>query len=166
MGVSDNDFYHNIATFKGASNRLELVQQNTNSALYKDFAHSPSKLKATSFAMKKQFNNRELVACMELHTFSSLNEEFLKEYKGCMHDADIAIVYFNPKSIALKKIKRITKNKIIHAFDRHDLLVFTNSMKLEKYLKGLKWKNRNLLMMSSGNFNEIDFNNLIKERPN
>ncbi len=162
LGVSDTNFYQKIATFKGASNRLELVRRSETSAIYKDFAHSPSKLKATSSAMKKQFKNRKLVACMELHTFSSLNEEFLKEYKGSMDEPDTAIVYFSPEAIAHKKLEAITKEQVHRAFNREDLLVFTDSKELEKYLNALNWKNQNLLMMSSGNFEGIEFGNLIK----
>ncbi|MEC9209525.1 MAG: Mur ligase family protein [Bacteroidota bacterium] len=160
IGVSDKDFYKKISTFKGASNRLELVKSTETSAIYKDFAHSPSKLKATSAAMKKQFSNRKLVACMELHTFSSLNEKFLKQYKRSMNEPDTAIIYFNPKAIAHKNLEAITKEQVHNAFGREDLLVFTDSTKLEKHLKMLNWKNQNLLMMSSGNFNKIDFNTL------
>ena len=162
LGVSDTNFYQKIATFKGASNRLELVRRSETSAIYKDFAHSPSKLKATSSAMKKQFKNRKLVACMELHTLSSLNEEFLKEYKGSMDEPDTAIVYFSPEAIAHKKLEAITKEQVHRAFNREDLLVFTDSKELEKYLNALNWKNQNLLMMSSGNFEGIEFGNLIK----
>jgi len=162
LGVSDKDFYKQIATFKGASNRLELVKKTKTSAIYKDFAHSPSKLKATSSAMKKQFKNRKLVACMELHTFSSLNEEYLKQYKGCMDEPDTAIVYFSPETIVHKKLEPITKIQVKNAFGRGDLLVFTDSKKLEDYLKSLNWENQNLLMMSSGTFEGMKLENLIK----
>ena len=162
LGVSNADFYQKISTFKGASNRLELVKRKENSAIYKDFAHSPSKLKATSSAMKKQFANRKLVACMELHTFSSLNKEFLKQYKGCMDEPDTAIIYFNPDTITKKKLKPITKKQIHKAFNRKDLLVFTNSKKLQEYLTSQKWEYKNLLMMSSGNFDKIKLKDLIK----
>mgnify|MGYP001438698831 CR=1 FL=1 len=155
------NFYKEISTFKGASNRLELVRKTNTSAVYKDFAHSPSKLKATSSAMKKQFSERKLVACMELHTFSSLNEEFLKQYKGCMDEPDTAIVYFSHEAISHKKLKPITKKQVLTAFDREDLLVFTDIKKLQNYLKTLTWKNKNLLMMSSGNFNGIHLEKLI-----
>ena len=141
--------------------RLELVKKTASSAVYKDFAHSPSKLKATSSAMKKQFSNRELVACMELHTFSSLNEEFLKEYTGSMDKPDIAIVYFSPSAIAQKKLEPITPQQVLTAFGRKDLLVFTDSEKLETYLNNLNWKNTNLLMMSSGTFEGMNLENLI-----
>jgi len=162
LGVTNSDFFLQIANFKGASMRLELVKKTAISAVYKDFAHSPSKLKATSSAMKKQFSSRKLVACMELHTFSSLNKKFLKEYKKSMDEPDIAIVYFSPKAIAIKRIDTITPNQIITAFDRKDLLVFTDSEKLGKYLRNLNWKGMNLLMMSSGNFNGINMLNLIE----
>jgi len=157
LGINEEDFFNQIATFKGASNRLELVRRTENSAIYKDFAHSPSKLKATSSAMKKQFANRKLVACIELHTFSSLNEEFLKQYKGSMDKPDTAIVYFSTDAIANKKLEPITNEQVHTAFGREDLLVFTDSKKLENYLKNLDWFNQNLLMMSSGTFDGMEF---------
>ena len=161
LGVTDTDFFLQIANFKGASMRLELVKKTASSAVYKDFAHSPSKLKATSSAMKKQFSNRKLVACMELHTFSSLNEEFLKEYIGSMDKPDTAIVYFSPSAIAHKKLEPITPKQVLTAFGRKDLLVFTDSEKLETYLNNLNWENTNLLMMSSGTFEGMNLENLI-----
>ena len=161
LEISDTDFYKEISTFKGASNRLELVRKTNTSAVYKDFAHSPSKLKAASSAMKKQFSERKLVACMELHTFSSLNEEFLKQYTGCMDEPDTAIVYFSPEAIAHKKLEPISKEQVHTAFGRENLLVFTNSIELEEYLKSLNWNNKNLLMMSSGTFDGIEFGELI-----
>ena len=161
LEISDTDFYKEISTFKGASNRLELVRKTNTSAVYKDFAHSPSKLKAASSAMKKQFQERKLVACMELHTFSSLNEEFLKQYTGCMDEPDTAIVYFSPEAIAHKKLEPISKEQVHTAFGRENLLVFTNSIELEEYLKSLNWNNKNLLMMSSGTFDGIEFGELI-----
>ena len=112
--------------------------------------------------MKKQFKNRKLVACMELHTFSSLNDKFLQEYNGCLNEPDTAIIYFNPKAIVHKGIKGITKKQVCDAFRRKDLIVFTNSEELEQYLSSLVWKDQNLLMMSSGNFNNIKIQNLIK----
>jgi UDP-N-acetylmuramate: L-alanyl-gamma-D-glutamyl-meso-diaminopimelate ligase len=161
LGVSSDDFYTKIATFKGASNRLELVKKTDSSVIYTDFAHSPSKLKATSSAMKKQFKNRKLVACIELHTFSSLNEEFLAQYKGSMDEPDTAIVYFSPEAIAHKKLEPITKAQVLTAFGREDLLVFTDAKKLQNYLKSLTWENQNLLMMSSGNFEGMALEKII-----
>ena len=161
LGISDNNFYNQISTFKGASNRLELVKKTATSAIYKDFAHSPSKLNATSSAMKKQFKDRRLVACMELHTFSSLNEEFLKQYKGSMDEPDMAIVYFSPKAIEHKKLATITKKQVHNSFGRKDLLVFIDVKELEDHLKSLNWENQNLLMMSSGTFDGIEPQKLV-----
>ena len=160
IGISDNDFYKAISSFNGASKRLEIVKSTNEFAFYKDFAHSPSKLKATTTAVKSQYADRNLIACMELHTFSSLTHEFLLQYEGCMNDADIAIVYFNPHTIEHKKLIPITENDVKLAFKRKDLLVFTDSKLLTNYLLSINWENRNLLMMSSGNFDGIDFNEL------
>ncbi|MDF2448235.1 MAG: UDP-N-acetylmuramate-alanine ligase [Bacteroidota bacterium] len=163
LGLSDAQFYDAIQTFKGAAKRLELVAKTDNFAFYKDFAHSPSKLKATTQATKQQFNNRTIIACMELHTFSSLNENFLSEYNGAMNDADEAIVYFNPQTIAHKKLKPITETQISKYFNRNDLKIFTDSTALINYLKSKSLRNHVLLMMSSGNFDCIDFNTLSME---
>jgi UDP-N-acetylmuramate: L-alanyl-gamma-D-glutamyl-meso-diaminopimelate ligase len=160
LGLSDADFQEAIQGFKGASKRLELVKRGESTAVYKDFAHSPSKLKATSSAMKKQFKNRKLVACMELHTFSSLNEEFLKQYAHCMDEPDTAIVYFSPAAIAHKKLEPITESQVHASFAREDLMVFTDSKKLQDYLHSLNWDNQNLLLMSSGNFDGMELNSL------
>ena len=138
------------------------MKRTETSAIYTDFAHSPSKLKATSSAMKKQFKNRKLVACMELHTFSSLNEEFLQQYKGSMDKPDTAIVYFSPEAIVHKKLEAITTQQVHSAFNRKDLLVFTEAKKLEEHLKALNWENQNLLMMSSGNFEGMKMKSLIQ----
>jgi UDP-N-acetylmuramate: L-alanyl-gamma-D-glutamyl-meso-diaminopimelate ligase len=161
LRISEEEFLKKISTFKGASKRLELVKRTETSAIYKDFAHSPSKLKATSSAMKKQFTGRKLVACMELHTFSSLNEEFLQQYKGCMDEPDTAIVYFSPEAIAHKKLEPITEDQVHTAFGRKDLLVFTDSEKLKRYLKSQNYENQNLLMMSSGTFDGMELEELI-----
>jgi UDP-N-acetylmuramate: L-alanyl-gamma-D-glutamyl-meso-diaminopimelate ligase len=163
ININDTQFYEAIQSFKGAAKRLELVYKNEVFNFYKDFAHSPSKLKATTNAVKQQFTNRYTVACMELHTFSSLTEEFLNEYSGAMDLADEAIVYFNPHTIAHKKLKEITVEQVKKAFNRSDLKVFTKSSDVTDYLKSIHWKNKVLLMMSSGNFDGIDFNTLAKE---
>lgn len=161
LRISESMFLEAIQSFKGASKRLELVKKNEKTAFYKDFAHSPSKLKATCAAMKKQFSNRNLVACMELHTFSSLNERFLQQYAHCIDEPDIAIIYFSPLAIALKNLEPITKEQVHVAFAREDLMVFTDSRKLQSYLKSLDWNYQNLLIMSSGNFDGIDFEALF-----
>ena len=163
IGISHDEFFQAIQSFKGAAKRLELVYKTNDFNFYKDFAHSPSKLKATTDAVKKQFGKRHIVACMELHTFSSLNETFLEQYKDSMNLADEAIVYFNPHTIAHKKLKEITTEQVHQHFNRKDLKVFTKSSEVTDYLKSKKWNNSVLLMMSSGNFDGVDFNSLAKE---
>ncbi len=157
LGINNELFYQAIQSFIGAAKRLEQVKITPDFAFYKDFAHSPSKLKATIEAMKAQYPNRHLVACMELHTFSSLNENFLKEYKDCMNHADDAIVYFNPHTIEHKKLKPITIEQVKKSFGDDNLKVFTQSKQVTDYLKAIKWSNKNLLMMTSGNFDGVDF---------
>ncbi len=157
LGVEEQTFYEAIVSFKGAAKRLELVNKNEHVSVFKDFAHSPSKLKATTQAVKKQFPDRKLIACMELHTFSSLNQNFLNEYQGAMDEADIAIVYYNPHTIAHKKLAAIDPQQVINAFHRSDLKVFTDSEALKNYLLSLTRKQFNLLLMSSGNFDGMDF---------
>ncbi len=160
VGVSLQAFYQTISSFKGASKRLELVAQNSQCCVYKDFAHSPSKLKATLAAVREQFPQRHIVACMELHTFSSLSEEFLTQYCGTMQQADEAIVFFSPEAIALKKLPPITAEMIMQAFGREDLEVFDDASALRDRLLRIPNENSLLLMMSSGNFNGIDVNQL------
>lgn len=162
IGISYDKFYEAISSFNGAAKRLELVDQNEITAVFKDFAHSPSKLKATIHAVKHQFPKRKLVACMELHTFSSLNQKFLREYKGAMDDADAAFVYFNPHTIRHKKLSPITESQVKEAFANNNINVLTDSSKLVEELNGFNWGNANLLMMSSGNFDGLDFKEVAK----
>jgi UDP-N-acetylmuramate: L-alanyl-gamma-D-glutamyl-meso-diaminopimelate ligase len=164
LGLNDTQFYEAITSFEGAAKRLEIVFETANSVFYKDFAHSPSKLKATTAAVKQQFLERKLIACMELHTFSSLNEQFLLEYKDAMKTADEAIVYFNPHTIAHKKLKEITEEQILNAFGAgNNLSVYTDVNKLRAHLLKINTANSNLLMMSSGTFDGMDFTALAKE---
>ncbi|MBY0426627.1 MAG: peptidoglycan synthetase [Cytophagales bacterium] len=152
LGVSEDDFYSAIATFHGAANRLELLASNTKTSVYKDFAHAPSKLSATTKALANQFPERKLVACLELHTFSSLNKQFLSEYAGSFNDPDESLVYFNPHTIAQKGLEPISDSDVIKGFDNKKIKVFTDSNLLLQHLKAISWQGKNLLMMSSGNF--------------
>jgi UDP-N-acetylmuramate: L-alanyl-gamma-D-glutamyl-meso-diaminopimelate ligase len=163
IGVNDAAFFKAISSFKGAAKRLELVDRNDSIAVYKDFAHSPSKLKATIHAVKQQYEARKIIACMELHTFSSLNENFLTQYKDSMNDADEAIVYYNPHTIEHKKLKPISAEQVREAFGKKDLKVFTNSVEMKNYLLETKEQSSVLLMMSSGNFDGINFKELAAE---
>lgn len=163
VGITDENFYKAIATFKGASKRLELVDKNEQCSVYKDFAHSPSKLKATVDAVKEQFPDRKLIACMELHTFSSLTQEFLKEYKGAMDKADEGIIFFDPHAIAHKKLPPITKEMIFNAFNRNDLEIMNESNRLTDRLLNTHQEKIVYLLMSSGNFGGINIDELAKK---
>ncbi len=160
IGISDEDFYKAISFFKGAARRLELIVKNDSFAFYKDFAHSPSKVKATIEAVKRQFPERKLISVLELHTFSSLNENFLKEYDSTMNDADEAIVYFNPHTIEHKKLKPISEEQVKKSFGRNSLQVITDSKKISEHILSQDWKEKNLLMMSSGTFDGMDLKKL------
>lgn len=163
IGITNKGFYKAISSFKGASNRLQLLGKKEDKAVFKDFAHAPSKLSATTKALKEQYKDRRLVACLELHTFSSLNKQFLTQYQGTFNSADIAIVYFNPKNLVLKNLENFSVADVKLAFNREDLLVFTEIIELKQYLLSLDWKNKNLLMMSSGKFDGLDLNALTNE---
>ena len=163
IGVAPDDFYREISTFTGASNRLEKICETESSVAYKDFAHSPSKLKATINAVRERYPNKKLVACMELHTFSSLMADFLPQYKGCMAEADVAYVYFNPKVIEHKQLTPITSEEVREAFGTENVEVFTESLALQKKLQSLDYQNTALLMMSSGTFDGIDVKEFAKQ---
>ena len=163
IGVAPDDFYREISTFTGASNRLEKICESETSVAYKDFAHSPSKLKATINAVRERYPEKKLVACMELHTFSSLMADFLPQYKDCMAEADIAYVYFNPKVIEHKQLTPITSKEVREAFGTENVEVFTESLALQKKLQSLDYSNTALLMMSSGTFDGIDVKEFAKQ---
>ena len=160
LGLSDERFYSSIKNFGGAAKRLQTLAQNEQTIVYQDFAHSPSKLEATTKAVKNQFADRKLVACMELHTFSSLKEEFLPEYNNSMALADIAMVYFNPKTVEHKKLKAITADQVKEAFGGNNLKVYTDSNILINDLLELNFAKTNLLLMSSGNFSGVNLQEL------
>ena len=163
LGISDEQFDEAIQSFGGASKRLELVRKTDGCAVYKDFAHAPSKLRATIAAMKEQYPNRRLVACMELHTFSSLTAEFLKQYAGSMDRADVSMVYYSQHALQLKKLPSLDPATVQSAFANENVRVFTDSACMVEELRKMQWEGANLLMMSSGNFDGIDFNQLADE---
>jgi len=156
IGVTEDQFYQAIADFPGASNRMQKICETSNAVAYKDFAHSPSKLKATVHAVRQQFPDRKLIACMELHTFSSLTGEFLPQYKDCMAEADEAYVYYNPQVIQHKGLKPIEKDEVKTAFGQKQPQVYTDSQELQKTLRSKQYHNTALLLMTSGNFSGID----------
>ena len=163
IGVKREDFYREIATFTGASNRLEFIDEISDNVAYKDFAHSPSKLRATVNAVREHYADKQLVACMELHTFSSLMADFLPQYEGCMEQADKAFVYFNPKVLEHKKLPPISAEEVRKAFGTENVEVFTDSQALQARLREIEYKNTALLMMSSGNFDGVNIPEFARE---
>ena len=157
MGIDADDFYEAIASFSGASKRLEKIAESSSAVAYKDFAHSPSKVAATAKAVKDQYPDRTLVACLELHTYSSLNPEFLKEYKGALDSADEAVVFYSPHAVAIKKLDPVSENQIAEAFQRDDLNIFTDPDAFKEFLFSKNLENSSLLLMSSGNYGGLDF---------
>ena len=156
LGIDRHQFREAITSFKGASNRMELIARSDNLVMYKDFAHSPSKVTATTQAVRKQYPEHNFIACLELHTFSSLNEEFLLEYKGAMDAADVTMVYYNPHTIEHKKLKAITGQQVKEAFGRESLVTLTDSDKIAPFLKSQDLDNAVILMMSSGNYDGLE----------
>ena len=157
MGIDEAEFYEAIASFKGASKRLEKIAVKETAVAYKDFAHSPSKVSATTQAVKKQYPQKKLIACLELHTYSSLNAEFLTEYQGALDAADVAVVFYSPDAVAIKKLEEVTKEQIEKAFNRDNLIVYTNPEEFKSFLLVQDFTDSVLLLMSSGNYGGLNF---------
>ena len=157
MGIDEDDFYEAIASFTGASKRLEKIAENSQTVIFKDFAHSPSKVKATTEAVKKQYAQREVIACLELHTYSSLNAEFLSEYQGALDQADKAVVFYSPHAVKIKQLDEVTTAQIGAAFGREDLIIFTNPSEFKAFLFGQNLEQTAVVLMSSGNYGGLDF---------
>jgi len=163
LGVKNKDIYKAITSFEGASRRLQKITSTENSAIFFDFAHSPSKLKATVLSVKEQYPARFLVACMELHTYSSLNTEYISQYAHTMDSADTGIIFFNPEVFRHKNMKPFSVADVKRAFNNNSLYLFTDKNDLENFLEKFSWKGKNLLMMSSGNFSGMDIQGLAKK---
>ncbi len=162
LGLSAKDFVAAIASFKGAAKRLELVAKNNTTAVYRDFAHAPSKVKATIEAVKAQFPNRKLLGVLELHTFSSLNEDFMKEFDGALKEADSAVVFYSRHALELKRLPELKKEIVEKGFNKKNLAVFNNKKELENWFEAQDYSNAILLLMSSGNYDAIDIAALTK----
>ena len=163
IGIDEDDFYQAIISFKGASKRLENLVNGKTSSLYKDFAHAPSKVKATADAVKEQFKDYRLIACLELHTYSSLDPSFIKNYRASLSQVDLPIVYYDPEALKLKNRTPISTDEIKKAFGEPKLEVFTHPDALNTYLFGKDYDRTVLLMMSSGNYGGLNWERL-KER--
>jgi UDP-N-acetylmuramate: L-alanyl-gamma-D-glutamyl-meso-diaminopimelate ligase len=164
LGIAKADCYKAIASFAGAAKRLEKILETPELVAYRDFAHAPSKLKATLDAVREAYPNRELIACFELHTYSSLNEQFLSEYGHSMDAADKAIVHFSHHAIELKDLPKLATETVKKYFAREDLKVTDDKAKLESEVKNLLTESQKpvcLLLMSSGTFDGIDWNSVV-----
>jgi UDP-N-acetylmuramate: L-alanyl-gamma-D-glutamyl-meso-diaminopimelate ligase len=157
MGLDATDFYEAISTFKGASKRLEKIAENSTTVVFKDYAHSPSKVEATTQAVKNQYPDRKLLACLELHTYSSLDPGFLHEYEGALDAADEAVVFYSPHAVKIKKLKPISEKQIAEAFKRDDLVIYTDPIAFKEFLFSQDFENTSLLLMSSGEYGGLDF---------
>ena len=163
IGISSADFYKSISSFKGAAKRMELVGRSANSLFYKDFAHAPSKVAATTAALNEQYPDRKLVACLELHTFSSLNPAFLPEYQSTLAKADEAIVYLSEHARQIKQMDRMEESLVQNYFKHPSLKVIREPATLASELSGKSWHDANLLMMSSGTFDGLDMKDLVSK---
>ncbi len=162
IGVQEDAFYEAIMSFSGASKRLEKIAENNSTVIFKDFAHSPSKVKATTKSVKQQYKDRTLLACLELHTYSSLNPEFLKEYKDALKYADKAVVFYSPHAVEIKKLAPVSKQQILDSFNRDDLIVFTEPKEFKDFIFNENIENTSILLMSSGNYGGLSFEELTK----
>jgi len=163
LGLSDNEFFEAMTSFKGAGNRLESIFNNKDLTVYRDFAHAPSKVKATTAAVRERFPDRKLIACFELHTFSSLNKEFLPQYTNSLDKADLACVLVDPHAFEWKKLEPFTTSEVKHAFKRPDLLVVKSKEEIMDFWQRELSTNQAWLFMSSGNFGGLNFTDLMNK---
>ena len=156
LGITAKDFVQAMANFTGASKRLELLASNAHCNIYRDFAHAPSKVIATIEAVKQQFPSRKLIGVLELHTYSSLNKEFMYQYKGALEKTDTAVVFYSKHALQIKGLPELPESYVVEGFDKKGLLVMTDKNELEKWLRVQNYSNTNLVLMSSGNYDGID----------
>lgn len=161
VGITEDDFYGAIKSFKGTSRRLQKLKENENGSIYLDFAHSPSKVKASVEAIVSRYPKREIIACLELHTYSSLNNDFLPLYNGTFANVTAAFVYFNPHAIELKKLKPLSKESVKKAFGGENIRVYDNCEEMFSFIKAQNYSCPVYLFMSSGDFDGFDFNSLL-----
>jgi UDP-N-acetylmuramate: L-alanyl-gamma-D-glutamyl-meso-diaminopimelate ligase len=163
LGLKDHQFYDSIQTFKGAERRQQLLARGNDLSVYLDYAHAPSKVHATVNAFRETYSAQTLVTCLELCTESSLNREFLPQYKSTMNEADQAMVFYDPIVVRNKHLPPLNHEDIKDSFGRDDLAVFTDAHQMEQTLKEYADQNCVILIMSSGNFSGIDIHQLAEE---
>ena len=163
IGIQEQNFNESLMSFKGADKRLEPILNLSDRIIFKDFAHSPSKVAATTDAIKHQFSDRKLIAVLELHTYSSLNKKFIVQYKNSLKKADLKVLFYDPDVISQKKLDNLDDEFLKLAFNENDLQIFIDSNELKEFLFKQDYRNTNLVFMSSGNFASIDLKELIEE---
>jgi len=163
LGVSEKEFTNAIGSFTGAAKRLESLAKGRSTVFYRDFAHAPSKVKATIDALKNQFPERQLIAALELHTYSSLNEAFIKEYGGALQEADQAAVFYSRHALELKRMPDLPKEVVKKGFNKKDLSVFNERSELQHWLQDKNYNNAVVVFMSSGNYDGLDTEAFAKE---
>ena len=163
LGVTAIDFLDAMKDFTGAAKRLELLEMNDTMSIYRDFAHAPSKVKATVQAVKQQFPKRKLYGILELHTYSSLNVNFMNEYKGALDDLDASVVFYAKHALEIKKMPELPVQKVMEGFDKPGLIVMNDKYELEKWLLTIPNHDANILFMSSGNYDGLNINSLAKD---
>jgi UDP-N-acetylmuramate: L-alanyl-gamma-D-glutamyl-meso-diaminopimelate ligase len=162
VGVSEDDFYESIKSFEGTSRRLQKLKETEKGLVYIDFAHSPSKVKATVEAIEARYPGRDIIACLELHSYSSLNSSFLPLYNGSLSKATAAFIYFNPHAIELKKLAHLTLDSVSKAFGTGNIKVYDDSEKMFSFIKSQSYSSPVYLFMSSGDFNGFDIGTLVE----
>lgn len=160
LGLTDEQFFQSIVSFGGAGKRLQMLGKTEHNRIFLDFAHSPSKVRATVDAVREQFSSYRIMACLELHTYSSLSRGFLEQYRGTLGKADEAVVFYNPQTIVHKRLASISPDDVKQAFDKEGMSVFTDKVSLESYLMSSGNEKKVFLFMSSGNFSGINFHEL------
>ena len=163
VGIQEQNFNESLMSFKGADKRLEPILNLSDRIIFKDFAHSPSKVAATTDAIKYQFSDRKLIAVLELHTYSSLNKKFIVKYKNSLNKADLKVLFYDPDVISQKKLDNLDAKFLKLAFNENDLQIFTDGNELKEFLFNQDYRNTNLVFMSSGNFASVDLNELVEK---
>lgn len=162
LGIDAQHFVQAIASFSGAAKRLEQIFANESIVAYRDFAHAPSKVKATIDAVKQQFPEKKIIAILELHTYSSLNEKFMQQYESSMDNANVAVVFYAAHALELKRMPPLPKAAVVKGFGRNDLHVFNNKNELIDFLQNQSYRNSVLLLMSSGDYDGMDIQQFLK----
>lgn len=163
LGIDASTFISAVKNFTGASKRLELIASNNITNVYRDFAHAPSKVKATIEAVKQQYPERTLVGVLELHTYSSLNEKFMNEYNGAMDKADKAVVFYSKHALELKRLPPLSKDVVEKGFNKSGLAVIDKKDELEQWLKSQQYQNSNIVFMSSGNYDGLNIMDFARD---